>query len=703
MRSMKRSIQLLLLAIVVPLITPHRTEARVVRFVVEQRRVIADGKSWGQAGPYERLDGTVYIEVDPRDPLNAIIVNLDKAPKTPKGVVGFTSPFFILKPVDMARGNHKIFYGVNNRGNKGHLGRMTTFPVGPNNNNPLTAADINDDNLLTRNGYTYVDAGWQGNVAPGNDRLVPNLPVPIQPDGRPIVAKMRVEFADVEGFTRTLEGTQIHVTRVPYETADTDPAHSTLTVRGSVAGVKTPISAARWAFGRCAKGQATLVPMTTDICLFDGFQVDKIYELIYPAKNPMVMGLGYAVTRDVASFLRYQTRDDAGNPNPLAQSSDTVGIRLAYAGGISSTGMYLRDFLYLGFNEDESHRKAFDAVQIVIPGTHRLLANVEFGDPNNYSRQDVWHDSVSYSYPPLTYAMTTDPVSGARDGILKRPKTDPLVMQVDSANEFWQMNASLNVHDGQGRPVPIPPNVRLYFGSSYQHGGGAGLLNPPGPAGICQVQTQGNSWSPTLRALLMAMDDWADRGIEPPKSNYPTLEDKTLVSLEAGRAAFPAIPGVKFPTVINELALPNFGSGFKSTGGRLTLPPTLGAKYQLFVPKPDSDGLDVGGIRPMEVAAPLATITGWAVRAAGHRETDLCGLSGSFIPFAPTKAARQASGDPRPSFEERYRDRAGFVKAVEEASRKLVRDRFLLQEDADRYIQAAKESDLMKNLGVGGL
>jgi hypothetical protein len=397
------------------------------------------------------------------------------------------------------------------------------------------------------------------------------------------------------------------------------------------------------------------------------------------------------VTRDVASFLRYQTRDDGGNPNPLALGATNVGIRRVYESGISSTGMYSRDFFYLGFNEDEAHRKVFDAALIVIPGTHRLFANVEFADPNTYSRQDIWHESLSYSYPPLTYAVATDPISGIRDGILKRPATDPLVFQVDSANEFWQMNGSLNVVDGLGQPVPIPANVRLYFGSSFQHGGGTGLLNPPGQLGMCQSLTQGNSWSATLRALLVALDEWADKGIEPPKSNYPTLQDNTLVTLDAARAAFPAIPRVNFPTVINDLTLPNFGPGFGSTGGRLTeLPPVLGSsRYQLFVPKPDRDGLDIGGIRPMEVAAPTATITGWNVRAPGRREGDLCGLSGSYIPFAKTKSERQGSGDPRLSLEERYKDNAGFVKAVEEAARKLVRERFLLQEDADRYIKAA--------------
>jgi len=675
------------------------TEARVVRIVVEQTRVIAGGESFGAAGPYERLDGTVYMEVDPRDPLNAGIVNLDKAPRNAKGMVEFSSPFFILKPVDMKRGNQKFFYGVNNRGNKLEYAWRTIFSqTGATNNNPLTAADFGDG-LLLRLGYAFVDAGWQGNVAPGNDRLAPHLPVATEQDGRPIIARIRVEHADAEGFTRPLEGNPNFRS---YETADIDTTRSTLTVRNSVGGARTLVPSDQWAFGRCPDGKASLTPTTTDICLFDGFAIDRIYELIYPAKNPIVMGLGYAVTRDLASFLRYQTRDDAGNPNPLAVGPGSTGIRRAYGGGISSTGMYMRDWLYLGFNEDEQHRKVFDAVQITIPGTHRLLANVEFADPNTYSRQDLWHDSLSYSYPPLTFAVTTDPISGIRDGLLKRPKTDPLVMQVDSANEFWQMNASLNVHDGKGGPVMVPPNVRLYFASSFHHGGVAGLLYPPNPPGMCQNQTQANGWAPTLRALFVALDAWADRGVPPPASNYPTIQTGTLVSVKEAKAAFPPIPRVSFPAVINELGLPDFGASLQSTGGRLTtLPPAIGARYQVLVPKPDRDGLDVAGIRPLEVAAPIATLTGWNLRAAGRREGDLCGLTGSFIPFARTRGERQASGDPRLSLEERYGDHAGFVKAVEEAGRRLVKERFLLQEDADRYVQAAKASSLFRNTVEG--
>ncbi len=699
MRGMKRVLCIATAAVIVPVALPASGDARVVRFEITQTRQVADGKHFGNVGPYERLDGVVVMEVDPRDPLNAVIVNLNKAPRNAKGRVEFSTPFFILKPADMSRGNRKILYGVNNRGNKLELARQTMGPLdGANQNNPLSAADVGDG-LLFRLGYTYVDAGWQGNVAPGNDRLIPTLPVARQPDGRPIVSKARVEYMDRHiplsgSFTMTLGG---DANFVSYPTADMDTSHSTFTVRDSANGVKAPISPSTWAFGSCPDGPASLTPNATNICLFDRFRAERIYELIYPAKDPWVMGLGYAVTRDVASFLRYELRDDAGNPNPVALSRETVGIRRAYGAGSSSTGMYMRDWLYLGFNEDEAHRKVFDAVQINIAGTHRLFANVEFSDPNTYSRQDVWHDSLSASYPPLTFAVTADSVSGIRDGILKRPATDPLVFQLDSGSEFWQMQASLNVHDARGNLVPIPDNVRLYLAASFDHGGGSPPFSPARPSRFCEHMRLGGGWAPTARALLLALDEWADRGVAPPKSHYPSVADGTLVTLATAARVFPKIPNVSFPTMLNELSLPDFGPEFGPTGGRLLrLPPTLEGNYQVRVPRTDSDGLDLGGIRAVEVAAPVATLTGWNLRAAGHRPLELCELVGSYIPFAKTKAEREQRGDPRPSLEERYRDHAGYVNAVAAAARKLVTERFLLQEDADRYIEAAKVSDVLR-------
>src|SRR5262249_13431248 len=187
---------------------PRPSEARVVRFVVEQRRPFNNGSSWGATGPYERLDGTAYMEVNPRDPLNAVIVNLDKAPRNGRGMLEFSAPFFILKPVDMLRGNHKIYYAINNRGNKSGLLSLPPAALLPSTNNPLF---YDGDGLQLRLGYTIVDAGWQGDVAAGGDRLFPNFPVATQPDGSPIVSNVRIEYSDrtipQQGtFTLNLEG-----------------------------------------------------------------------------------------------------------------------------------------------------------------------------------------------------------------------------------------------------------------------------------------------------------------------------------------------------------------------------------------------------------------------------------------------------------------------------------------------------------------
>jgi alpha/beta hydrolase family protein len=696
--------ELLISFAITSFLVPLTSDARLTRFVVTQTRTFAGGMSFGNAGPYQRLDGTAYFEVAPQDPLNAVIVDLDKAPKNARGLVEFSSPFLILKPADMARGNHKFWYGINNRGNIIELSFRSFPPVGIDTNNPLTAADVGN-NLFLELGYTFVDAGWENNVVLLSNQLVPNLPVARKDDGTSIVARTRTEYVDHTGFTTTLEGSASFTS---YETADTNTAHSTFVVRDSETSPRLPIPPDEWAFGNCPTGRASLVPTTTDVCLFGGFQVDKVYELIYPAKNPSVQGLGYAVTRDLGSFLRYQSKDDVGNANPLVSSEDDqgeegqVGVRRAYVSGSSSTGMYMRDWLYLGFNEDESHRKVFDAAQIFIPGTHRGLFNVEFSDPNIWSNQDHNHDFVSNSYPPQTFAVRTDPISGIRDGILKRPATDPLVFELDTANEFWNMMASLNVADGGGSAVAIPDNVRIYFLSSNSHIGSTGLFSsPPGPLGMCQYPPHNGAtitagYAPTARALVVALDEWADKGIEPPRSNYPRLESGTLVSRDGAAEAFPAIPGVSFPTVMNEFNLLDFGPEFNSQGGIQTvLPPVLGPGYKLFVPKPDHDGLDVAGVRAMEIRAPIGTNVGWNVRATGFRAPNLCGLFGSFFPFATTKAERLASGDPRASLEERYKNHEGFVDAVERAAQELEQERFLLPEDATTYVRAAEASSVL--------
>lgn len=239
------------------------------------------------------------------------------------------------------------------------------------------------------------------------------------------------------------------------------------------------------------------------------------------------------------------------------------------------------------------------------------------------------------------------------------------------------MKASLNVADGIGRTVPLPKNVRLYFLSGFQHGGNNPPPSFPGPAGMCENSTNPNYHGPTVRALLMALNAWADRGVDPPESNYPGRPDGTLVTLEAAQKAFPKIPGVTFPPMLNSLELLDFGPLFDAEGGVLTiLPPLLGPNYEIFVPRPDADGLDIAGIRPIEIRAPLGTNVGWNVRAPGFRAPNLCGLNGSCIPFATTKTERLATGDPRRSLQERYNNHEGYVDAVERAAAQLVRERF---------------------------
>jgi hypothetical protein len=664
------------------------SEARVVKFDVQQKSSYLGGANWGSVGPYQLLRGVAYMEVDPRDPRDAVIVDLENAPRNARGLVEFSTPFFVLRPVDAQRGNHKIFFAVNNRGN--NLEGLLTA---------TSAASVagTDAGYAMTKGYTIVDAGWEGDVVPTSTNLVANLPRAHQSNGDPIIGPMRYEYSDRASgtFTTNLEGTPGFLS---YEAADTDTAHATFTVADSEYGSKTPIAPNRWAFGTCPSGQSSLVPDTVDLCYFDGFDNTKIYELVYQAKNPIVMGLGFATVRDVASFLRYEAEDDFANPNPIGQE-----IRRAYAAGGSQTGGYLRDYIYLGFNEDESGRKVFDGIIPWIAGTDRVFINVRFADPNTYSEQDRQHNYLQSSYPPFTYAVSTDPISGVHDGIMKRPQTDPFVMQVDSESEFWQLHGSLNVVDGHGDPVLIPPNVRLYFVGNTAHAfiSGSFLFPAAGTAPLCEYGTPGSgiNWE-TLRAALRNLDRWADSEdghYTPPESNYPSLSNGTLVALEEATQAFPRIPDVAFPTVYDTYQLLEFGPLFNSEGGVLTVePPQNGPSYTILVPLTDSAGIQLAGVHQIESQVPLGTSTGWNVRSSQHRGPNLCILTGSYFPFATTKAERLQSGDPRPSLEELYRNHDGFVRAVKRAAHDLVRHGFLLEVDADTDIGVAEASNVLK-------
>jgi hypothetical protein len=324
---------------------------------------------------------------------------------------------------------------------------------------------------------------------------------------------------------------------------------------------------------------------------------------------------------------------------------------------------------------------------------------VQFAHPTFYSRQDINHDYTSNSIAPFTFAVTRDPVTGIRDGILKRPATDPHVMQIDGGIEFWHWQASLNVMDGQGREkLDVPRNVRLYHLGGTQHVlEGVTPLAPPGAPGICQAASQTNYGRALARALAVAIDEWVDQGIRPPASAYPGLDDENdLVTLDRYKATFPAIPGFTRTDVQSELTVMDFGPEFNRHGGVQTvLPPRLGRSYKVFQARIDRDGNDLGGVDHLALMVPLGTNLGWNVRA-GFRAPDLCGLTGGFVPFAKTRAERLAAGDPRRSLEERYGTHDGYVKEVRKSTDKLVKKRVMLREDADAQVRAAQDGSVLR-------
>ena len=674
------------------------SDARITQIRITSRVPFADGMSFGSTGPYEKLRGRIFGEVDPTDALNAVIVDLDKAPRNARGRVEYSSDFLIIKPVDMSRGNHKIFYGINNRGNTGALGSLNDAVTG--GNDPTTAQDAGNG-FLMRQGYAIVDAGWQGDVLPGNFRLTAQYPT-VTDNGATITGTISVQW-DVSRqipLTGAVSLPLVGAAFDSYETNSLDTATATFTSRALVNSPETVVAGNHWAFATCTRNATTgaienIVPNTKSICYFDGFDPNRLYQLTYVAKNPRPMALGYAVTRDFGSFLRFDTVDSLGNPNPLALSTTSTGITQEYALGVSSTGMYVRDFIYLDFNEDEAHRPVFDVMWTQIPGALRLHQNTRFTMPDIYSRQDFWAGLWPMADFPFSYAVTTDPVTGRADGILKRPPTDPKVIHTDSAEEFWQFHGALVTTDGRGHDIALPDNARVYYMTGEQHG--PALV--PTTTGICQQLNNPLPRGSINRAVLVALDQWAANGVTPPPSRYPRVSDGTLVPFDQASTGFPSIPGVLYAGTPNVLPLKFYGPRFGPTGGIIdVMPPTTLPQpgYTILVPKTDPDGNDIPGVRIPELTVATATYTGWNVRAQGFRSPDLCGLNGMYLPLAKTQAERLASGDPRLSLQERYGDHQHYAALVKAAAVDLVSQRLMLQEDANNSALAAFLSDVLR-------
>ena len=647
-----------------------------VRLGIERQASFAEGASFGDVGAYERLTGSAFFEVDPADPANANVVDLQLAPRNADGLVEFRADIDILKPVDLSRGNGCLLYDVNNRGNKTAL---RAFNDSSPDNDPLTLASAGNG-FLMRQGYTVVWSAWQGDLVAGDGLLVADLPQAME-NGAPVHGKVRQEFiAEQEGVLwMPLSGAP---SIESYPALDLDTSHATMTLREHERDPRVPVPSDAWAFAEASFTNGTLQvhPSPTACYVQGGFKPGWIYELIYETAGSRVMGLGITGIRDLISVLLHDSVDASGSPNPVA------GLERAYMYGQSLSARVIRQFVYDGYNVDPEGRRVFDAVYPHVSGAGRLFANARFAQVGRYPRQHEEHQWPSERYP-FAYSVAPDAFSDALDSVMKRPDSDPLVVHTHTNTEYWNRHASLGHTDPwTGDDIEFPDTVRVYFLASAQHMG----ANPP-PEDVSQQRPNVMNNGPLMRGALTLMHRWVTEGTPPPPSIVPRRAESTLVSPEEALAAFPKVPG--FPTPANPSRLPlyDYGPGFDE--GLVTEHPPQavpGKEYTVQMPSVDEDGNDLGGLRSPEIVVPVGTHTGWNLRRAGFAEGDLASLAGSFVPFARTRAEREADGDPRRSIEERYESHGVYVDRVADAARELVTAGFLLEEDAARYVEAAR-------------
>jgi hypothetical protein len=659
-------------------------EARVTQInITAVESPTFSGASFGTVGQYERIEGTFTGEVDPKNPLNADIVDIGLAPKNAHGKVSYSADFQILRPIDLSKGNHRVIFELPNRGRTNILGILNDSQTA----NDTTKSGNPGNGFVMNQGYTIVEGGWDISAAHGSNLFTVTFPIAKHKDGSTITGPATEEFV--------IDATADPATRpasepLTYPAATADKSKAFLTVRENYADKPIMLDASAWDY---TDSSLTAVKLTSGNFGDSGsFGPTALYEFTYIAKDPVVAGLGFASLRDLATFLREAKADDNGVNNPLAGD-----VRHIYTFCSSQPCRTTRDFLLFGFNQPEAasdknffrHEVVFDSILNWKGGGSGIFMNYRFAQPGRTHRQHIarWTPEIQFPFADLAIF---DRVTGKYGGRLDRCRvshTCPKIFEANSANEYWAKAGSVLTTDGQRRDLPLDetPNVRYYLFSSFPHGAGTA-------AGICQQPQNPLAPNQLLRALLLDLDDWVSTGHEPPPNSVPRLADETLVpALPQSGMGFPNIPAVVYNGVHHTGDLWDFGPRFDDGILSILPPKSLGTPYQIYVPKTDSDGNDIAGIRTPDVSVPVATYTGWALRAETTPQlADGCDASGQRLPFAKTKTARMASGDPRLSLEERYKDHATYVNLVTAAAQKLKNERLLLDTDAQGYIAAAQ-------------
>ena len=642
--------------------------AEVVRVVVESRTPLPG--TFGAAGAYEVIRGQFFGELDPKDPKNAIIQDIALAPKNARGKVEYSATFAMSKPVDMSKASGFLFFDVPNRGTMRVEGDA--------------------------DGRIHLTSGWQADIPPAAGVQTVTAPVARNPDGASVVGPALARFVNMpagsqsrplrgginEGVPRPLPASlDTHKATLIKRTTDTDPG--------------TAVAPEDFAFADCTKAPFPGTPDPTQLCIRGGFDTKYAYDLVYQAKDPVVMGVGFAATRDIVSFFHHSP-GTAEAANPIAGQ-----VKWTIATGVSQAGNYLRGLLNAGFNQDEAGRIVFDGMNPIIAG-RQVALNVRFSMPGGASylydagnEGAIWWTRYDDKVRKLGVHSLLDRCTATN--------TCPKVFDTFGATEFWALRMSPDLVGTDGKAdIPLPANVRRYYSPSVTHGGGPGgfpVATLPPPA-TCALPANPNPSSDTLKALTKHLEAWVAKGTEPPASVYPTLAHGDLVAPTAAATGFPTIPG--HPTAgaaLNPFLIYDFGPQYNRvdiSGVMTKLPPGIDrTSVPLLVPRVNSDGNETSGIPSVQLQVPLGTYLGWNLYAGGYYAGQGCGYQGGFIPFATTKAERTASNDPRPSLEERYGDHAGFVTKVKAAAAAQVAKGYLLQADADRIVREADQSKVL--------
>jgi len=634
---------------------PAGPAAVVEKLDITTRRAAFGGATFADVGGYDFIAGVATVRIDPRHAANRAVVDVELAADG-DGFVRYQTDVVMLRPARAAAASRTLVFDIANRGNKLALGRLndgaTQFE---------TAAQAGNGWAM-RQGHTLLWVGWQGDVPLGNAGQIVGTRFPVATQrGQPITGTSLEEFV----FDDSAPVSNAPLT---YPAASLDPARATLTVRARPEAAATVLPASAWRYVNASE-----IAITRPA----GFDGGAIYQFLYEARDPKVMGLGFAAVRDLVVFLRSDARDGSGQAHPLNDIRYDVTVAL----GISQSGRFLRDFVWMGFNASPTGGRVFDGAMPLIAGSRKSYTNARWAQPGRYSRQQEDHFYPGDQFP-FSYAVSTDPVSGRTDGIFARCRandTCPKVMHLDSNLEFWQARASLVVTNGAGRSVPVPDDVRLYLMASTQHG----PATTPA-AGICQQLNNPANQSTMVRALMAQLIDWSRSGKAPVASRYPTLDNGELVLPTRAAIGFPDLEGlgVNFPTVVNELTIVDDS----------TVPtrPDPAKRYQVLVPRTDPDGHDLMGVRLPDVEVPLATHSGWGLRKTGFAPGQLCGLNGIYVPLARDAGERAAKRDPRASIAERYATRDSYVQRVQAAASQLQTQGFMLAEDVPRWVERAK-------------